>query len=106
MSRAFPARSPTVGLIWSSAIFMTPIASILLREAVLQQDPQRNEAGGPRDFLSLVVPPTGVRDRDFVHAKRSLEDFGSELGLDAKAVRLERHRPEHFHPQHFVAGLH
>src|SRR5437763_9761858 len=58
-------------------------------EAVFEQHPQGDEAGGPRNLLALLVAAPLIRDRHFVHAEAALEDLRCHLRLDAEAVRLE-----------------
>src|SRR4029453_6463081 len=57
-------------------------------------------------LLPFIVPPTGVRDRNFVNSVTTLENLGGQLGLDAKAVGFERERSQYFRPHYLVTGFH
>src|SRR5437773_12358579 len=77
-----------------------------LAEPVPDEDPERDDPVAPPDLLPFLVPPAIVRDRNLVDAVAALENLCRQLGLDAEAVRPQRHRPEHVRPHHLVAGLH
>src|SRR3954454_15632633 len=66
-----------------------------LGESVLQQDPERREPITPGYLLPLFVAAAVIGDRHFVDTIPALENFGGHLRLDAEAVGLQGHRPQH-----------
>src|SRR3989304_2270351 len=77
-----------------------------VRQAVLDEGPQRRKPIPPGDLLALAVIPTLVSDRHLVDPRPPLEELGRDLGLDPEAVTLEVDALQDVRPHRLEAGLH
>ena len=74
---------------------------------ILQDAVNRPYAVAPADLLSFLVRPTLIGDSYLEDPETlDLRKLGGDLGLEAKAIRLDRDPLNHFTSKDLVAGLH